>query len=83
MYMRMKFYVDGSKRKGEVHLDLKKVTKHLAINRDILSEKLTVTEANPGLHGCHPYTFDSIQNNLTIFLSALPVNIRYTKIGII
>jgi len=24
-YMRMKFYVDGSKRKGTVHLDLKKV----------------------------------------------------------
>ena len=35
MYMRMKFYVDGSKRKGVVHLDLKKVTKHLvlAINK--------------------------------------------------
>ena len=25
MYMRMKFYVDGTKRKGTVHLDLKKV----------------------------------------------------------
>ena len=24
-YMRMKFYVDGKKRKGVVHLDLKKV----------------------------------------------------------
>lgn len=24
-YMRMKFYVDGSKRKGTVHLDMKKV----------------------------------------------------------
>ena len=24
-YMRMQFYVDGSKRKGTVHLDMKKV----------------------------------------------------------
>ena len=24
-YMRVKFYVDGSKRKGTVHVDLKKV----------------------------------------------------------
>lgn len=24
-YMRVKFYVDGSRRKGEAHLDLKKV----------------------------------------------------------
>ena len=24
-YMRVQFYVDGSKRKGTVHLDLKKV----------------------------------------------------------
>ena len=25
-YMRVKFYVDGSKRKGTVHVDLKKVS---------------------------------------------------------
>lgn len=34
MHMRMKFYVDGSKRKGTVHLDLKKVTKHLVLARN-------------------------------------------------
>ena len=41
MYMRMKFYVDGSKRKGVVHLDLKKVTKNpvLPINKDMMKGK--------------------------------------------
>lgn len=50
MYMRMKFYVDGSKRKGVVHLDLKKVTKHpvLAINKNVMRGK-----SKTGSHWCY------------------------------
>ena len=37
MYMRMKFYVDGTKRKGTVHLDLKKVRSAANVLRQALA----------------------------------------------
>ena len=35
-YMRVKFYVDGSKRKGIAYLDLKKVSDSMAMGLSVL-----------------------------------------------
>ena len=42
-YMRVKFYVDGSKRKGTVHVDLKKVRNGVDMNF------MCVARGGPGL----------------------------------
>ncbi len=46
-YMRMKFYVDGSKRKGVVVLDLKKVPETRVVAECALSCEPTLNPIHP------------------------------------
>ena len=39
-YMRVKFYIDGSKRKGTVHVDLKKVRLSDMVQVDVMAVTL-------------------------------------------
>ena len=51
-YMRVKFYVDGSKRKGTAYLDLKKVCTRRCVSELVMNDCSLFLQNDSGKYEC-------------------------------